>query len=30
MRLVHDPDGAARSLATEVEYAESMLEQGRG
>lgn len=30
MRLVHDPDGAARPLATEVEYAESMLEQGRG
>jgi uncharacterized membrane protein (UPF0127 family) len=30
MRLVHDPDGAARSLATEVEYAESILEQSRG
>ncbi|MFU1780463.1 DUF192 domain-containing protein [Haloarcula japonica] len=30
MRLVHDPDGAAHSLATDVEYAESMLEQGRG
>ncbi|WP_336337057.1 DUF192 domain-containing protein [Haloarcula brevis] len=30
MRLVHDPDGAARPLATEVAYAESPLEQSRG
>ncbi|MFB6222806.1 MAG: DUF192 domain-containing protein [Haloarcula sp.] len=30
MCLVHDSGGAARPIATEVEYAESMLEQGRG
>jgi len=30
MKLVHEPSGAARTLATEVELAESMLEQSRG
>jgi len=30
MRVVHDPEGANRTLATEVDRAESMLEQSRG
>jgi len=30
MRIVHDPDGAAIPLATEVDRAETMLEQARG
>ena len=30
MRVVHDPEGANRTLATEVDHAESMLEQSRG
>jgi len=30
MRIVHEPDGAARTLATEVDRAETMLEQSRG
>jgi uncharacterized membrane protein (UPF0127 family) len=30
MRVVHDPEGAARTLATAVDCAESMLEQTRG
>lgn len=30
MRIVHDPEGAARPLATAVERAESMLQQSRG
>jgi hypothetical protein len=30
MRIVHDPEGAARPLATDVERAESMLQQSRG
>lgn len=30
MRVVHDPDGAARVLAAEVDRAESMVEQSRG
>ena len=30
MRVVHDPDGAGRTLATRVDRAESMVEQSRG
>jgi hypothetical protein len=30
MRVVHDPDGSARTLATEVDRAESVLQQARG
>ena len=30
MRIVHEPEGAARALATEVDRAETMLEQSRG
>ena len=30
MRVVHDPEGENRTLATEVDRAESMLEQSRG
>jgi uncharacterized membrane protein (UPF0127 family) len=30
MRVVHEPEGAARTLATEVDRAESALEQSRG
>jgi uncharacterized membrane protein (UPF0127 family) len=30
MRVVHDPDGAGRTLATQVDRAESMVEQARG
>jgi len=30
MRVVHDPEGAARVLATEVDRAETMVEQSRG
>jgi uncharacterized membrane protein (UPF0127 family) len=30
MRVVHDPHGARRVLATEVDMAETMLEQSRG
>lgn len=30
MRVVHDPDGRARDLATTVEFAESPLEQAAG
>ncbi|WP_324756818.1 DUF192 domain-containing protein [Haloarcula sp. GH36] len=30
MRVVHDPEGAARTLATEVDRAESAFEQSRG
>jgi len=30
MRVVHDPEGANRTLATEVDRAESMFEQSRG
>lgn len=30
MQIVHDPEGAARPIATEVERAESIVEQGLG
>jgi uncharacterized membrane protein (UPF0127 family) len=30
MRVVHDPESANRTLATEVDRAESMVEQSRG
>ncbi len=30
MRVVHDPDGADRTLATDVEVAEGLLSQGLG
>jgi uncharacterized membrane protein (UPF0127 family) len=30
MRIIHDPDGQARTIATEIDHAETFLEQTKG
>jgi uncharacterized membrane protein (UPF0127 family) len=30
MRIIHDPDGQGQTIATEIDYAETVLEQTKG